>query len=147
MEVILREDVERLGRAGDIIKVKDGYARNFLIPRGFALKVTPQNLKVIESQRKRQKIQEEEELKKIQALADRLANASCTVAMAAGDDDKLFGTVTHADIADALRQEDIIVDKKDIVFDEEIHRLGIYSFKVKLHPDITPSVKLWVVKK
>jgi len=80
-------------------------------------------------------------------LANKLADISCTVTIAAGEDDKLFGAVTHADVADALAQEDIVIDKKDIVFEDEIHKLGIYYFNIKLHPEISQRVKLWVVKK
>jgi len=92
-------------------------------------------------------LQAEEKKRKLQELADRLATISCTVAKNAGEDDKLFGTVTNADIAEALKQEGIAADKKDIVLEEEVHRLGIYYFYIKLHPEIGQRVKLWVVKK
>jgi len=147
MELILKEDVLNLGKQGQVVKVKEGYARNYLIPKGLALELTPANLKVIESQRRKSEQKLQDEKKKAEEIAQRLSNLSCTITMPAGDDDRLFGAVTHSDVADALAQENIIVDKKDIVFDEEIRKLGIYYFKVKLHPDITPSVKLWVVKK
>lgn len=147
MEVILREDIKSFGKAGDVINVKDGYARNYLIPKKFAVKVTASNLKMIDTQRKIKEQKQLKEKKKAQSLADRLVSVSCTVIMHAGEDDKLFGAVTNADIAEALAQEGIILDKRDIVLEEEIHNLGIYHFKVKLHPEITQEVKLWVVKK
>lgn len=147
MEIILKEDIAKLGKAGNIVKVKDGYARNFLIPKGFALEVTPANLKMIETQRRLEAQKLQEEKRKAQELADRLASISCTVTMPAGDDDKLFGAVTNSDIAEALKEEGIVIDKKDIVLEEEIHRLGIYYFRAKLHPEINQRVKLWVVKR
>lgn len=147
MEVILREDIKSLGKSGDVVKVKDGYARNYLIPKKLASEVTTANLKMIETQRRLKEQKQLQEKKKAQALADRLAGTSCTVIMNAGENDKLFGAVTNADIAQALTQEGIILDKRDIILEEEIHTLGIYHFKVRLHPEITQEVKLWVVKK
>jgi large subunit ribosomal protein L9 len=146
MEVILREDVLKLGKTGDKVDVKDGYARNYLIPKGLALGVTPANEKAIQAQREK-KIRKEQEAKAdALAIAKKLADISCTIAMNAGEDDKLFGAVTNADIAATLNGEGVVVDKKDIVFEEEIPKLGIYYFKVKLHPEVTQRVKLWVVK-
>lgn len=147
MDIILKEDIATLGKAGDTVKVKDGYARNYLIPKGLALEVTPANLRVVETQRRFKTRQEQEQRQKAQELAERLANVSCTVTMPVGEDDKLFGAVTNSDISEALKEEGIIIDKKDIVLEEDIHRLGIYYFRVKLHPEINQRVKLWVVKK
>ena len=147
MEIVLKEDVSILGKAGDIVKVKEGYARNYLIPKGLAFELTSANLKMIELENKLKKQKEEAQKQNAKELAERLANISCTVAMPAGEDDKLFGTVTHADVAEVLAQEGVKVDKKDIVFEEDVNRLGIYYFQVKLHPEISQRVKLWVVKK
>ena len=147
MDVILKEDIEKLGKAGDIIKVKDGYARNYLIPKGFALELNPLSLKMAEAQRESKKQKELDKKKEAQEMAEALANASCTIAVHAGEDDKIFGTVTHADLAESLKNEGITVDKKDILLDEEVHKLGIYYFTVKLHPEVSQRVKLWVVKK
>ncbi|NQT95683.1 MAG: 50S ribosomal protein L9 [Candidatus Omnitrophica bacterium] len=147
MEIILREDVQKIGKAGDVIKVKDGYARNHLIPKNLALRVTPENLKVIEAQRKLKEQKAEAVKQKAQELAEKLSAVSCTVTMTAGEDDKLFGAVTNADIAEALQAEDILVDKKDITLEEEIHKLGIYYVNIKLHPEVSQRVKVWVVKK
>jgi large subunit ribosomal protein L9 len=147
MQIILREDIAKLGKQGEVVNVKDGYARNFLIPKALALEVTPDNLKVIETQRKLKAKKEEESKKKAQDLAAKLASLSCTIAMPAGEDDKLFGAVTPSNLADALTQEGLMIDKKDIVLEEEIHKLGIYHVKVKLHPEVTQQLKLWVVKK
>ncbi|MFA5069593.1 MAG: 50S ribosomal protein L9 [Candidatus Omnitrophota bacterium] len=147
MEIILKEDVGSVGRAGDKVDVKAGYARNYLIPRGLALEVTPGNLKIIEAQRNKRLQKEQDEKASAEGIAEKLANVSCTITVNAGEDDKLFGAVTHADVAHALAAEGVTVDKKDIVFEEEISKLGIYYCKVKLHPQVAQRVKLWIVKK
>ena len=147
MEIILKEDIKALGCAGDKIKVKSGYARNYLIPQGLALEVTTANMKAVQVQ-KEQRNKKEQALKAAaERIAEKLSNVSCTIAMSAGEEDKLFGAVTHADVADALEAEGIAIDKKDIVFEEDIDKLGIYYCKVKLHPEVTQRVKLWVVNK
>ena len=147
MEIILKEDVKSIGHAGERVKVKPGYARNYLIPKGLALEVTAGNIKIIEAQ-KAKRLQKEQEIKaNAQKLAQRLENMSCTIAVNAGEEDKIFGAVTHANIADALDAEGISIDKKDVVFEEDISRLGIYYCKIKLHPEVIQRVKLWVVKK
>jgi large subunit ribosomal protein L9 len=147
MDIILKEDVKAIGRAGDRVKVKAGYARNYLIPKGLALEVTSGNIKIIEAQ-KTKRLQKEQEIKaNAQKLAQKLENISCTIAVNAGEDDKIFGAVTHANVADALDAEGISIDKKEIVFEEDIPKLGIYYCKIKLHPDVVQRVKLWIVKK
>lgn len=147
MEVILKEDIPKIGKAGDKVEVKDGYARNYLIPKGLALGVTEANLKAVETQRERS-IQKEQKLKEeAESAARRLADISCTITMNAGEDDKLFGAVTNADVAEILSSEGVSVDKKQIIFEQDISKLGIYYFKVRLHPEVTQKVKLWVVKK
>jgi large subunit ribosomal protein L9 len=147
MEIILKEDVKSIGRAGDRVKVKPGYARNYLIPKGLALEVSSGNIKIIEAQ-KQKRLQKEQETKQAaENIAKKLESISCTIAMNAGEDDKLFGAVTHADVAGALGVEGVVIDKKDIVFEEEISKLGIYYCKIKLHPEVVQRVKLWIVKK
>lgn len=146
MKVILTEDIPHLGNAGSLIKVKDGYARNFLIPQGKAVKATTQNLKQLEHQ----KLQVQARLQKIQREAEQLArrieSVSCTITKAAGEEDKLFGSVTAADIQASLKNEGIEVDKKKILLDEPIKKLGIFTVPIKLHPAVTAQVKIWVVK-
>ena len=147
MEVILKEDVESIGRAGDKVSVKPGYARNYLIPKGIALEVTSGNIKIIEAQ-KNKRLEKEQELKaSAEKIAQQLGAISCTIAVNAGEDDKIFGAVTNADVAAALSAEGVLIDKKDVVFEEDISKLGIYYCKVKLHPQVAQRVKLWVVKK
>ena len=147
MEIILKEDIFGLGKAGMVVKVKSGHARNFLIPRGLGLEVTNANLKVIEHQRKLKEQKSQEIKQQAQDKAKKLESVSCTISMNAGEDDKLFGAVTTADIAEALNAEGVVVDKKDIVLAEDMNKLGIYHVTVKLHSEVTQQLKVWVVKK
>ena len=146
MEVILREDVEKLGKAGSVIKVRPGYARNYLIPKGFAAVSTPQNLKVLEAEKNKKNRQEEKEKAYATDLSEKLASLSCTIPVKAGVDDKLFGTVTSENIAEALKASGVEVDKKRIVLEEPIKTLGVYNVDINLHPEITAKIKVWVVK-
>ena len=146
MKIILLEDVERVGKAGDVTQVKDGFARNFLIPKGLAEAATPQGLKrASEIERKRllkiKMIKEEAERR-----AEALSSFSCTTTVRAGHDDKLFGAVTSQDIADAFAAEGVHIDKKDILLEEPLKKLGVYQIPVKLHPEVSTRVKVWVVK-
>ncbi len=146
MQVILRRDVEKLGVAGDLVEVSNGYGRNYLFPRGLAIEASPKNLKVIEhekrliAERKKNAIRDAESFKK------KLSETSVTVAMQAGEEDKLFGAVTSMDIAEALSKEGISIDKRNIILDEPIKRLGIYAVNVKVHPEVMAELKVWVVK-
>lgn len=146
MQVILRKDVEKLGVAGDMVEVSKGYGRNYLFPRGLAIEASPKNLKIIEhekrliAERKKNTIRDAESFKK------KLSETSVTVAMQAGEEDKLFGAVTSMDIAEALSKEGISIDKRNIILDEPIKRLGIYAVNVKVHPEVMAELKVWVVK-
>ncbi len=146
MKVILTEDISQLGSAGDIITVKDGYARNFLVPNNKAVRASTQNVKSLEHQKR----QVQEKLNKIKkegmGLAEKIESISCTITKTAGEEDKLFGSVTTADIQNNLKNEGIEIDKKKIILSEPIKKLGIYSVPVKIHPEVTASLKVWVVK-
>ena len=144
MKIILRKDVENLA-SGEVVTVKDGYARNFLIPRGFALKATPGNLKVVEGEKKVRQRALEKEKRNAQELAKRLSTISCTVSMRIGEDGKMFGSVTSSDIAKALEIEGIKIDKKAIELASPIREIGVFHVPVKLHPEINADVKVWVV--
>lgn len=147
-EVILKTDIERIGRAGDIIKVKDGYARNFLIPQGLVLEVNPSNLRKLEQDKKQKESQKEKVKQEAAGLAEKLSGMSCTVTTEASDDDKLYGSVTAADIARAIELEkNIKVDKKSVLLEEPIQTLGIYEVDVKLHPEVITKVRVWVTRK
>ncbi len=146
MEIILRKDYENLGEAGKVLKVKDGFARNFLIPRGIAFPATPDFLKRYENEQKQATLQIRREKKKAEEFAKAMENISCTISVQVGEEDRLFGSVTSQNIADELAKQGIQVDKRKILLDEPIKSLGIYSVPVKLHPEVETSVKVWVVK-
>ena len=145
MEVILREHVDNLGRRGDLVKVADGYARNYLLPRKLALLATDGNKKVIEREKVKFDIQEAEEQKVAQAVADRLATVEIEIARKVGDTDALFGSVTNADIAEALAAKGFDLDRRKLQLHEPIKKLGEYTVPVKLHRDVTVSLKVKVV--
>ncbi len=147
MKVILREDISGLGKSGDVKDVKDGYARNFLLPKNLALLATECNLKKIENEQKKKQAQEELEKKKAQELAGKLAGFSVTIAVEVNEEEGLYGSLTAQDIAKAISQEGIDIDKKSVVLAEAIRKLGIYDVDVKLHPEVEAKIKVWVVKK
>lgn len=147
MKIILVQDVENLGKIGEIVDVREGHARNYLIPRALGFEATKVNLAMAEKKKQEQKLKLEKVKQEAADLAKRLAAVSCTIAMPAGEDDKLFGAVTSTDIAEALKQEGIAIDKKNIILDKPMHKLGIYTVSVKLHPEITQELKVWVIKK
>ena len=147
MEVILTKDVAKVGKAGVVVKVKDGFARNLLLPKGLALPVTPGNLKKLEQEK--QKITQEMEKNKKEAIAikTRLDALSLTIAAMAQDEKSLYGSITALDIANALKEEGVELDKNLIVLSEPIKSLGIYEIPVKLHSEISANLKIWIVKK
>lgn len=146
MEIILRQDYEQLGKTGDIVKVKDGYARNYLIPKGIAYIATKESKKRLENEIKLRSWRLEKEKRLAEELAKKLENVSCTIPVQVGEEDKLFGSVTSQNIAEALAGQGYEVDRRKIQLDEPIKSLGIYSVPIKLHPDVTATVKVWVVK-
>lgn len=146
MKVLLTQDVAKLGKIGDIKEVHNGYARNFLIPSKMAVLATSTNIKGAESIK--DKIQRDEERKKknLQLLAEKLTATSITIKRQAGENDKLFGSVTNIDIANALSAENLPVNKKDILLKTPIKSLGIYTIPIKLTSDINTQLKIWVIK-
>lgn len=147
MKVILINDVKNLGKMGDSLDVKEGYARNYLFPKNLAIKETKEELKAFEEKKKRRAREIEKEKIKFEELSNRINRASFTIQAAAGDEDKLFGSVTADDIAVALSAENIQIDKKQVYIKEPIKKLGVYQVEVKLHPEVTAAAKIWVVKK
>jgi large subunit ribosomal protein L9 len=145
MEVILREHVDNLGRRGDLVKVADGYARNYLLPRKMALLATAGNKKVIEREKEKFDAQEAEEQKVAQAVADRLANVEIEIARKVGETDALFGSVTNADVAESLAAKGFDIDRRKVQLHDPIKKLGEYAVPVKLHRDVTVTVKVKVV--
>jgi large subunit ribosomal protein L9 len=146
MDVILREDVEKLGTAGDVVTVKDGYARNFLLPRGLAYAATDGNRRRLEAERKSRARRADAEVATASEIATRLQAVSLSFSMKAGEGDKLFGSVTTHDIAERLKAEGFEVDKKAVELEEPIKALGVYKVPIRLHPDVKPEVRVWVVK-
>lgn len=146
MKVILKADIERLGKVGEVVSVAPGFARNFLMPRELAFEATEKNLARIEVDKKRYvKVQAKARLE-AEALAVRLGALSLTIRQAAGESDKLFGTVTTMDIAAALEKEGFTIDKRQITIEEPIKTLGIYTVPVKLAPEVSAALKVWVVR-
>lgn len=147
MEIILSKDIQTLGKLGEVIKVKDGYARNFLLPRKLAYAATPANLNRIEQQEKKSKVQDEQAKKDAEVFAEKLNKTSCTIDVEVNDLDKLYGAIAEADIAKALEIEGFTVDKKDIVIEKPIEELGIFEIGINLHSEVTAKIRLWVTKK
>lgn len=146
MEVILRQAVEKLGHPGDIVKVSPGYARNFLLPRGFAYEATPGNRKRIERERERLEQAEEVRRGSAQEQAAKLEQVSLTFSARVGDEGKLFGSVTSSDIAHQLEAQGFAIEKRQIELHEPIRSLGVYRVPIRLHADVHPEIKVWVIK-
>lgn len=146
MEILLRQDYETLGQKGDVVKVKAGFARNYLIPKGVAYMATEANQKRFENELKQQTWRLARDQKKAIELAEKLKNVSCTITVQVGEEDKLFGSVTSQNITDSLAAQGFEVDKRKVQLDEPIKSLGIYSIPIKLHPEVEAAVKVWVVK-
>jgi large subunit ribosomal protein L9 len=146
MKIILRKDFESVGNAGDIVTVKDGYARNYLIPKGIALKAESKNIQLLETEKKQQNVKLTKDKKEAEQLAEQLSKISCTATVLVGEEDKVFGSVTTQIIADLLKEQGIEVDKRKILLNEPIKALGIYTIPIKLHPEVEANIKLWVVK-
>ncbi|WP_028842258.1 MULTISPECIES: 50S ribosomal protein L9 [Thermodesulfovibrio] len=145
MKVILKEDVHGLGRAGQTINVKDGYARNYLLPRGLALIADEKNLKVLEYQKKKFEEQAKKKRQDAESIAERLSALELTIKAKAGEDQKLFGSITAKDIAELLQKEGFLVDKKQINISEPIKRVGEHEVEVKLLSNVSAKLKINVV--
>lgn len=147
MKVILRTDVPKLGKEGEVKTVRRGYANNYLLPRGLALEATPANLRAWENERRGREKRREREEREMRALAERLSGVTCTVAVQTGEEDRLFGSVTAADIAEALKAQGIEVDRRKIVLEEPIRQLGSFTVPVHLGPGVEASVAVVVTKR
>ena len=147
MNVILIQDVDKLGTAGTEVKVKDGYARNFLIPQKLAMAATPAALNFLERKRKERERLEQQHRTECEQMSEKMKDISLTISMEAGEEDKLFGAVTSEMVAENLAQEGVEIDRKQIILEEPIKRLGVYNVDIKLHPEVKTQVRVWVVKK
>ena len=146
MKIILRRDYPQLGNIGDIVEVKDGFARNFLIPRQIAYLATESNIRALEEEKKAAAKRKASEIEKARNVAAELEKISVTIPVKVGEEDKIFGSVTTQMIADALKEKGFEIDKRKIEMPEEIKSLGIYTVNVKLHSDVLANVKTWVVR-
>lgn len=144
MKVILREEVKALGKVGEVVSVSGGYARNYLLPRGFALEATPGTVRLADSFKKRVERQKAKQVAEAEALALLVGKVSLTFERLAGENDKLFGSVTSSDIAEGLAQQGAVVDKRKIELEAPIDRLGVFEVPVRLAAGISATVKVWV---
>ncbi len=145
MKIILRQDHSKLGKIGDIVDVKDGYARNYLIPRNIGYEASAGNLRAHEEEKKQHAARQQKDLHHAEKLAAELEKLSITLKVKVGEDEKLFGSVTSQMIADALQEKGITIDKRIVDLEEPIKALGIYTVNVKLNSTTTGKVKVWVV--
>jgi large subunit ribosomal protein L9 len=146
MKVFLKEDVQNLGRMGDVVSVADGYARNYLLPRNFAVEANEKNIREFEHH-KRMISEKAAKVRLAHAsVAEKLSAVTLTIRAKAGEEEKLFGSVTNMDISEALKAEGFEVDKKKILLEEPIKRLGEYTVEIKIHPEISARVKVQVIQ-
>ena len=146
MKVILRKNYDQLGKVGDIVDVKDGFANNFLIPRLIAYQAQAGNIRALEEEKKQMAKKQAKELDSAQKISSDLEKLSITIPVKVGEEDKLFGTVTTQMIADAIKEKGFDIDKRKIEITEPIKSLGIYTISVKLHHEVTSNIKTWVVR-
>jgi len=146
MEIILKKDTLSLGKLGNVVKVADGYARNYLIPHGIGIEATPKNLKLLEKEIKLWQKKAEKQREEAQTLAQAIEQLSLSFARKAGEEDKIFGSVTSLDIEEKIKESGIQIDRKKIHLEEPIKALGIFTVPVKLHTEVTANLKVCVVK-
>jgi large subunit ribosomal protein L9 len=149
VKVILRQDVDKLGEAGEVVAVKPGFARNYLLPRGYAFEATEANLRELEMERHRVEARSRRDYLEARRRASRLEGVSLTFHAKAGEESKLFGSITTSDIAERLNAEqglDFQVDRRSIDLEEPIKSLGVFSVPIRLHAEVRPEVKVWVIK-
>lgn len=146
MEVILKESVEKLGEAGAQVKVADGYARNFLLPKGLAIKATKQNMTLLRREKALVEQREQRQIQEAQKIANKIRSLSCIMKRQAGEQDKLFGSVSSHDVADFLIESGIKIDRKKVHLEEPIKTLGVHRVPIKIHPEVTAELKIKVQK-
>ncbi len=145
MKIILRQDMDALGLEGDTVDVANGYGRNYLIPKGIALEASIQNVKLFETQRKKIEIKRIKAKEEAEKIKEKLADVMITISQKAGDEDKLYGSVTNMDIAAHLEKQGILIDRKKISLDKPIKTLGEFEVSIRLYPEVTGSIKVTVV--
>ncbi len=146
MKVILKKEIADLGQPGDIVEVKPGYARNYLVPGDFALQATPSNMKVYEHEKRQLDKQKSKDRAGAEHLAEQLKGVSLTATVAVGEEDKVFGSVTSQHIAELLKAKGFEIDRRKILLEEPLKALGVYEIPIKIHSDVVGQIKVWVVK-
>jgi large subunit ribosomal protein L9 len=148
VKVILREDVPKLGEAGEIVAVKPGFARNYLLPKELAYEATESSVRRLEQERERAEQRARRDYLEARRRASQLEEVSLTFHVRAGEESKLFGSITSADIADRIKEQglDFEVDRRQVDLDEPIKALGVFNVPVRLHADVRPEIKVWVIK-
>jgi large subunit ribosomal protein L9 len=146
MEVILTQKIQGLGDRGDVVRVKDGYARNYLFPKRLALPSTESQKRVLTEENRLHGVRDAKLKQSVQAIAEKMKGLSCTIVVQAGEEDKLYGSVTGNDIAKAIGEQGYSVDHRQVVLEEPIKKLGVYTVPVRLHREVEVSIKIWVVK-
>ena len=147
MNIILMENVEKLGQVGDVVKVKNGYARNYLLPRELGVPATEGNVKRIEMEKTKRLAIYEAERNEAQLKADELSKVSLTITVEVNDQEKLYGAISESDIIDVMHKEGLKIDRKALVLEKPVDDLGVFEIGVKLHPQVIAKIRLWVTKK
>ena len=147
MKIILKEDVEKLGKTGEVVSVADGYARNFLIPRSLAIPASKGSLKAVEHITREKGFRDQKKRRELDKLKQTIERLSLLTEKEVGEEDRLFGSVTSSEVAELMKQQGVEVERRKIVLEEPIKALGIYELPVRLGMDVTATVKLWVVRK
>ena len=147
MDIILMENVEKLGQVGDVVKVKNGYARNYLLPRQLGVAATTGNIKRIEKEKTKRLAIDEAQKKEAQQKAESLSKVSLTITVEVNDQEKLYGAISETEVLEALHAEGQNIDKKSLVIEKPIEDLGIFEIGVKLHTQVIAKIRLWVTKK
>ena len=147
MKVILKDDVDKLGKCGEVVEVKDGFGRNYLFPRNLAIPATGGNLKSIEEVTKQKKMRDLKKRRGEERLKAQLEKISCTAEVMVGEEDRVFGSVTSQNISDLLKEKGFEIGRHKIVLEAPIKALGVYTIPIKISGDVTASLKVWVVKK
>jgi len=146
MKIILKKDMEKLGKAGEIVETKKGYARNYLIPKGFAVAASASNLKIYEQERLAEQRKMQKEIQEAAAIATSLDKISITATVQVGEEDKVFGAVTNQHIADLLKEKGFDIDRKKIILEEPLKALGVFEVPIKLHSEVEARIKVWIVR-
>ena len=146
MEIILLEDIPSLGKVGDLVKVSDGYGRNYLIPNKLAIKATAKSRKRLEHEKRLAQDKIDKVKRDVEKLAKRIEEFSCTISKPVGESGKLFGSVTSKEIEQHLNESGFQIERKNIELEEPIRNLGVYTVPIRIHPEVTANLKLWVVK-